>query len=150
GHGLAASELRAVALQHDDLAAELAHAELEGNPGAGRGLLEDHRQRLAGQRPLRARAALLEGQARLEHPAQRGAIDPVEIEEVARGRAGRAGHAQAARAPAGQVEATRSRMDIASAMCCSSMISGGSRRTTLSPASTLSRPASRSRATTSP
>ena len=50
GDGLAAAELRAVALQHDRIAAELAHADLEGDAGAGRRLLEDHRQRLAGER----------------------------------------------------------------------------------------------------
>ena len=41
--------------QHDRLAAQLAHANLEADPGPGRRLLEDQRQGLAGERPgLRA------------------------------------------------------------------------------------------------
>jgi hypothetical protein len=43
-------ELGVGAAQHDRLAAELAHADLERHAGACRGLLEDHGERLAAQR----------------------------------------------------------------------------------------------------
>ena len=54
GDGLAAAELHLGAGQHDGLAAELAHADVEGDARAGRRLVEDHRQHLALER---ARAA---------------------------------------------------------------------------------------------
>ena len=47
---LGAAELHFGAGEEQRLAAELAHADIEGDAGAGRGLLEDHRQHLAGQR----------------------------------------------------------------------------------------------------
>ena len=60
GDRLAAAEMRVDRRQHNGLAAELAHADLERDPGARRRRLEDHRQRLAGQRQHRiARLQLL-------------------------------------------------------------------------------------------
>ena len=50
GDGLAAAELHLRARQHDRLAAELAHGDVEGNPRARRGTVEDHRERLALER----------------------------------------------------------------------------------------------------
>ncbi|MNZ19121.1 hypothetical protein D3C78_361450 [compost metagenome] len=44
GDRLAAAELGVARREEDRLAAELDHAGLEGNPGPGRGLLEDHAQ----------------------------------------------------------------------------------------------------------
>src|SRR5215472_4252279 len=136
GHGLAAAELRAVALQDERLASHLAHAELEGDPGAGRGLLEDHGERLACQRPRIAvrREVLLEARADLEDLAQLRRRQPVEIEEVARRHA----------ATLGTASATRSRIASPSSISAAVMISGGSRRTTLSPAPTVKSPAARS------
>ena len=50
GDRLAAGELQLVAAQDDRRAAELGDPDLEGDPGPGRGLLEDERDRAAGQR----------------------------------------------------------------------------------------------------
>ncbi len=52
GDGLAAAELHFLTGQHHDVAAELAHRDIEGDARASRGLVEDHRQRLAGKRPV--------------------------------------------------------------------------------------------------
>jgi hypothetical protein len=46
GEGLLAAELHFLAGEHDRLAAELAHADIEADAGAGRLALEDHRQHL--------------------------------------------------------------------------------------------------------
>ena len=56
GDGLAAAELHFRACQHDRLAAELAHGDIEGNARARGGPIEDHRERLAVER-ARAGAA---------------------------------------------------------------------------------------------
>ncbi len=53
GDRLAAAELHLGAGQHDRLAAEFAHRDVERNARARRGPVEDHRQRLAGERPRR-------------------------------------------------------------------------------------------------
>src|SRR3954451_9474823 len=73
--GLAAAELHFLAGQRDGLSAELTHGDVEGYPRARRGLVEDHRERLAGKRRF-GRAAvtlepLLNGAARVDHAAQR-------------------------------------------------------------------------------
>ena len=47
GNGLAAADLAVRRAENDRIAAELAHRHLERDAGAGRWLLEDHRQRLA-------------------------------------------------------------------------------------------------------
>ena len=63
GQRLAAAELHFLRGQQHRLAAELAHGDVERYARAGRRLVEDHRQRLAGQRrtstPPRARAAFM-------------------------------------------------------------------------------------------
>ena len=74
GDGLGAAELHLGAGQHDRLAAELAHADVEGDARARRRLVEDHRQHLAVER-LRALAGLQPRLARggvVEHAAQLG------------------------------------------------------------------------------
>ena len=53
GDGLAAAQLHLSPGQHDQLAAELAHADIERDAGAGRRPVEDHRQRLADERTRR-------------------------------------------------------------------------------------------------
>ena len=58
GDGLAPAELHFPSGQHDQLAAELAHADVERDAGAGRRPVEDHRQRLAGERTRRRLRAL--------------------------------------------------------------------------------------------
>ena len=84
GHGLAAPELGAAGLQHHRVAAELANSDLEGDPGPGRGLLEDQRQRLAGQRLRLAarRRARLERPPHVENFPEGVALEAVEIEEM--------------------------------------------------------------------
>ena len=85
GDGLAAAELHLVGGEHDRVAAELAHGDLEGHAGAGRGPLEDHRQRPAGERAVGTPALGLHGAARLDHPAQLGRRDIDEVEKMADG-----------------------------------------------------------------
>ena len=66
------------------LAAELAHADVEGDAGAGRLALEDHRQHLVLEQ-LRAVAlaqAGLELGGQVEHAAQRRGGEILEIEEM--------------------------------------------------------------------
>ena len=53
GDGLAAAELHLGSGQHDRLAAEFAHADIERDARAGRRAVEDHRERLAGERTRR-------------------------------------------------------------------------------------------------
>ncbi len=79
-----AAELRFRRAQYDHVAAKLAHADLEGDAGAGRRLLENHRQGLAGERRRIAarRRAPLEGGAEIEDFAQGGGIEIGEVEEV--------------------------------------------------------------------
>ncbi len=81
---LRAAELHFRAREEQRLAAELAHADVEGDTGAGRGLLEDHRQHLAGKR-LVGRASLgrlLADLRVLDDAAQIGSGDRGEIEEM--------------------------------------------------------------------
>ena len=82
GDGLAAAELAVGGVQKDRIAAELAHRHLERDAGPGRRLLEDHRQGLAGERPVAP--AVLVGDADIEDAAQLGAVELVDVEEVAR------------------------------------------------------------------
>ena len=53
GETLAALDLQVVDAEEDGLAAELRHTRLEGDAGAGAGVLEDHAERLAGQVAVR-------------------------------------------------------------------------------------------------
>jgi hypothetical protein len=86
GNGLAAAELHFGAGQHHNLATKLAHPDLERYPGAGRGLFENHRQRLVFQRSVRLGIALqlgLHRQTGIEHVAELGGRKRAEVEEVA-------------------------------------------------------------------
>ena len=139
GDGLAAAELHLLAGEHQRLAAELAHADIEGDAGAGRGLVEDHRQHLAVERallgaarPCGACALMAEPTSRTRRSSRAGEI--AEIEEVAglvirRLPAGRRPAAGFERGAGGLDAARRPR-----AISASVMISGGRRRATLSPA----------------
>ena len=62
----------------------LLDAALEGDPRTSRGLFEDHGQRLAGERPRPggSRAVALAGEPLVQDAAQRGGVQPIEIEEV--------------------------------------------------------------------
>jgi hypothetical protein len=82
--GLGAAELHFGAGQEQRLAAELAHADIEGDAGAGRGLFEDHRQHLAGERlvALPGLEGLLAGNGVVHDDPEVGRRDCGEIEEV--------------------------------------------------------------------
>jgi hypothetical protein len=60
----------------------MTHRHLKGDAGSRRRLLENHRQRLAGERPVTP--AVLVGEAEIEDAAQGRAVELVEIEKVAR------------------------------------------------------------------
>ena len=130
GDGLAAAELHLLAGEHEGLAAELAHRHVEGDARAGRGLVEDHRQGLAGERPVLADLALaavgLEGGARLEHAAKLGAGEVLEVEEIAfavdHSAAPRRASARISSSSASQVRSSRA---TASPISASPTISGG-------------------------
>ena len=157
GDGLAAAELHLLAGQHDGVAAELAHRDVERDPRAGRRLVEDHRQHFSGDRRARsdcrrADAARLHGAAVLDDAAQLAGGDVDEVEEVARlGAHGVAPPAAALSRWLRSIRAAAPSMRwIASAISGSSMISGGSMRTTLSPAAAASSFSARSASTSSP
>src|SRR3954467_11484872 len=153
--GLSAAELHFLSGEHDDIAAKLAHRDIKRHARARRGLVEDHRQRLAGERLVRGRAialdALLHGAALLDHPAQLGDRNFRQIKKVPQRRSAH----PAAPAFTGSCSRTRrvqarSSMPIASPTSASVTISGGTRRTTFSPAPTASRCSPRSASTSGP
>ena len=103
GDGLAAAELHLLAGQHDRLAAELAHADVERHARARRRLVEDHRQRLAGERLRRGAAARCVFMARLvvDDAAQLAGRDVDRDRGNGGGRCCSPGRSLLARAPAG-------------------------------------------------
>ena len=91
-HRLAAAELHRARIHDDRGSAELAHRHVEGDARTGRVLLEDHRERAAGERPIGIGRAFGEtGASRLarggigQHRGDRGRAGIGEIEEVADG-----------------------------------------------------------------
>ena len=89
------AELHLGAGQHDGLAAELAHGDIERHSCPRRGPLEDHRQRLAFERPDRLMRLLLRLHrgGRSEHALELRQRELVDVEEVFR----RVAHQLAAR-----------------------------------------------------
>src|SRR5262249_28933064 len=81
GDGLAAAELDVARGKKHRESAELEHPGLEGDAGAGRGLLEDHREGLAGERlPVPARGLLdLAGQVEQPRDLPRGPVLLVDV-----------------------------------------------------------------------
>jgi hypothetical protein len=86
---LAPAELHVVRIEHDGLAAELAHRHVEGDARPGRRLVEDHGEELALERlarvglAARASGARALGRCRaVQDLPQLGRFDPVEIEKV--------------------------------------------------------------------
>src|SRR5262249_16809862 len=148
----AAAELHLLAGQHDGLAAELAHGDVERYPRAGRRLVEDHRQHLSGDRERPGGAgARLHGAAVVDDAAQLAGGDVDEIEEMARLAHDFAPPATArSRWPSSILAAASSMRWTASAISGSSMTSGGSMRTTLSPAAAARSFSARRASTSSP
>ena len=96
GDALASSDLHLIAREHDRLAAQIAHGEIEGDAGAGRGLVEDERQIFAGERTRRRLDALhaprFQRFGEIEDVAQLRAREIGEIEKMTRPRHGMRGH----------------------------------------------------------
>ena len=92
GNGLGTAELHFRTREHDRLAAKLAHADIKGNAGTGRRLVEDHRQRLALERlfTLAGFQAFLARPRIVEHEPQVLRINGRKINEMAQ----TAGHAR--------------------------------------------------------
>src|SRR5215813_852865 len=143
GYGLATAELAVGSTEIDRLAAELAHGDLERHAGPRRRFLEDHRQGLAGKRPVAT--AVLVGKAHIEDRSQLARVELVDIQEMPR-RAGRRmalpDRRQFARdaSHAGHSRATLFMTSSASSMSRSPTISGGRTRSTLSPAVRVNNP----------
>src|SRR4029077_17230254 len=156
GPRFAAAELHLFGGQKHGVAAKLAHGDLERDAGAGRGPFEDHRQCLAGEQALAAVAARFDRAGGFDHAAQIGSGDLYQVEEVtddlhpaAPSLRGGAALDGSLLLPLSRAQARSSRAT-PSAISCSLMISGGSKRTTLSPAATVSILSARIALTSSP
>src|SRR5262249_8495235 len=130
-------------------AAELAHADVERNARPRRGLVEDHRKRLALERlpaPVMCLQPGLHVATYREHVAQLRERNLADVEEVTR-----SGHHPAAfiGAAASAAQAC-SRHETDWSISASLTIRGARKRTTLSPAPTVSSFRSRNAATRSP
>src|SRR5262249_1766102 len=153
---LAAAELHFLRGQENGVAAELAHGDFEGHAGASRRPLEDHGERLAGKAAPPAGAARFHRAGALDYAAQIGGRDLDQVKKMpdALHRAASCLDREAAVTGTSPLRASRaqarSRRRTPSAISCSLMISGGSRRTTLSPAATASIFSARSALTSSP
>src|SRR6185437_150496 len=149
GKRLAAPELHLVGGEQDHIAAELAHRHLERDPRARRGPLENHRQSLAGERPGFARALRFHGSRRLDNAAQIRGRHVDQVEEMADAHRTFSPAGALAWPPLSRAQARSSRAT-PSASSCSLTMSGGSSRTTLSPAATVSIFSARKASTSSP
>src|SRR6266436_6393591 len=157
GNRLAAAELHLLAGQHRGLTTELAHRHIERNPRTSGRLVEDHCQHLTGNSLVGLAApALFHGAAVLDDGAKVARRNIDQIEKMAR--LGAHEFTLAASLPSRVLSrcarsirpAARSIRSMASARSASSMISGGSNRTTLSPAATASNFSARIASTNSP
>ena len=136
GDALAAAQLHGARLHHQRTSAELAHGHIERHPGAGRTLLEDHRQRAAGERRVGIGPAFgppLPCALAVERVGQhRGNCIAASIRQVEKV----AGHAIAA---AGwKLAAPAESFSMNSSMCSSPITRGGTIRNVLSPPETVS------------
>src|SRR4029079_19597485 len=120
------------------------HADVEGDAGARRRAVEDHGESLAGQRLRRIRLAAerLQAHRLVEDRAQCRAVDRRQIEEME-------DHHTAPTLAGASAARPASIIPIPASISFSVTISGGSRRTTLSPAPTDSSPALRKAVTMS-
>src|SRR5574337_1199328 len=121
--------------QIDGTAAQLGHADLKGDSGPERRLLEYHAQRLAGEQWVGDPLVLLRLQAgsKVKQAIHLRGRQIPDRQQVFRHR--------------GSSARTRSRICIASSTSASPMISGGTKRRTWSPAVKISRPRFRHRST---
>src|SRR5262249_54482865 len=136
----------------DRVAAKLPHRHLKGHASSRRRLLKDHRKGFAGEQPISP--AVLVGKPGLDHPAQRAAVELVDVEEVARRIGRRVAPLPQPRLARGASHAGHSRATwfitpSASSISRSPTISGGRMRSTLSPAVSVSSPFWRSFVTNS-
>src|SRR5450755_2102896 len=145
GQRLAAPELHFLRGEQNRFAAKLAHGDVERDARARRRLVEDHRQRLAGKRPTDdpARPLGLHGAAVVDQGGQHWLRNVDQIEEVPHAVSGHDAASCLAALSACRGWAfsnrtqARSMRANASAISFSPIISGGSSRTTLSPAATV-------------
>ncbi len=147
--GFAAAKLHFCAGEHQGFAAELTHTDVEGNSCPGRRLFEDHGQNLASQWAFAAADAIAGGLdflAGLQNGAQFVAFKFGQVQKIPDNSIG--GHSAA---PSNNFFSTAtaacSRRSTATEISSSVMVRGGRTRTTLSPAGTARRPASRAAAT---
>ena len=138
GDGFLAGKLHLAARQHDGGAAQLAHADVERNARAGGLLVEDHRQHAPFERAVGVGRAVRQTLAGLLAPArlgdqrvQRGGVEIGDVEEMLDG-----SHAASVFLEASKLFAAADSIAIASRTWASSMMSGGTSRTTFSPAPT--------------
>src|SRR5690606_9524118 len=144
--GLTAAQLGVVGGQEDRAAAELGHARLEGYPGAGRGLLEDHAEHLAVEGLARAAGSVLglEGDGPLDNSLELGGGEVLEGEKVSHGHG--ASPLLEVECRGAQVLAkariSGARVATSSSPSSSPRVRGGNRRTTFSAVTLINRPAS--------
>src|SRR5690606_15465681 len=156
GDRLSAPELQVGMIKCNGLAAELPHRDIERHARAGRGFLEDHYQHgmldAFGAEPRRHHFAGALHLVRDIHDAPQGCgIDVTNIYEMAWGHVSTS-RIGGLRRQAWVVEMRRSasdKRDRPSAISASVMLSGGSNRSTLSPAETASSFSAAQAATTS-
>src|SRR5581483_3337505 len=142
GDGLAAAKLHVLRIEHDRGATELVHGDLEGDAGSGRRPLEDHsehRPLAQGLRPLRLLALAFNSDRVVEDRAQGLCVQCVDVEKMLwrHGKRRLVGGYAGAETLASAAQAASS-FAAASSISASPMMSGGRRRTTLSPAWTVS------------
>src|SRR5262249_36733198 len=143
GDGFAAPQLSIYGVEKDRVTAELARSHFEGYAGTRRGLFKNHRQGLAGERPVAP--AVFVGDAKVENAAQRSVVELVEVEKMAQRLRRRSMAADQRRfagdAPHdGHSSATLCITPSASSISRSPTISGGRMRRTFSPAVRHNRP----------
>src|SRR6516165_9611351 len=136
GDGFTPAELHLLAGQQDGRAPQLTHRDIEGDPRAGRGLVENHGERPPLERALSALALPFDSAARVDDPAQLLRRDIDEIEKVAALHLAAPSFCGFSCALAMRAQA-RSRRLTPSAISTSLTISGGKSRTTLSPAAAV-------------
>src|SRR5882672_2014084 len=154
-HRFAAAELRIAGAEEDRRSAELVHAGLERQPRARALLLENHHQRAIEKRVVRlvGLELLLDPARAPEQVFELVPPEVLELQKVLRGRHESVRQWATAASALLAVRKVLMRLLTPSISNCTSasfMFRGGSRRTTVSAVTLISRPASRPRSTRSP